>query len=194
MALFDIQGIKQLFDPNAPKQLFGVMAEFEDEEALLKAGEAMHHKHGYTKLDALTPFPVHGIEAALGHSRSILGYIVICVGLTGTLTAILLQWWTGAVDYPLVIAGKPLFAFEFAMPIMFELSVLFSAFTCVFGMLALNGLPKFFHPTMNCSKFARASDDGFLLLVEKSDPKFSPVETRELLLSLGATSAEVVED
>ncbi len=194
MALFDLEGIKRILDPNAPKQLWGVVAEFEDEEALIKAGSAMHHEHGYTKLDAMTPFPVHGIEAAIGIPRSILGYIVICVGLTGTMTAILLQWWTGAVDYPLVIAGKPLFAFEFAMPIMFDLSVLFSAFCCVFGMLALNGLPRLYHPTMNFSRVARATDDGFLLVVEKNDPRFSAVETRQLLLNLGASSAEIVED
>lgn len=189
-----LEDFKKSLDPNAPKQMWGVVAEFEDEEQLLKAGRAMHHQHGYTKLDAMTPFPVHGIEAALGMPRSILGFIVICVGLTGTMTAILLQWWTGAVDYPLVIAGKPLFAFEFAMPIMFELSVLFSAFACVFGMFLLNGLPRFYHPTMNFSRVQRATDDGFLLVVEKSDPKFSAVETRNLLMSLGASSAEVVED
>lgn len=189
-----LEDFKKSLDPDAPKDMWGVVAEFEDEEQLLKAGRAMHHQHGYTKLDAMTPFPVHGIEAALGMPRSILGFIVICVGLTGTMTAILLQWWTGAVDYPLVIAGKPLFAFEFAMPIMFELSVLFSAFACVFGMLLLNGLPRLYHPTMNFSRIQRATDDGFLLVVEKSDPKFSAVETRNLLMSLGATSAEVVED
>jgi hypothetical protein len=194
MSLVETKGLKDMFDPNAPKQLWGVVAEFENEELLLKAGHAMHHEHGYTKLDALTPFPVHGIEAAIGIPRSILGYIVICVGLTGTITAMLLQWWTGAVDYPLVIAGKPLFAFEFAMPIMFELSVLFSAFCCVFGMLALNGLPRFYHPTMHAAKFQRASDDGFLLVVERNDPKFSAVDTRQLLLNLGASSAEIVED
>lgn len=189
-----LEDFKKSLDPDAPKEMWGVVAEFEDEEQLLKAGRAMHHQHGYTKLDAMTPFPVHGIEAALGMPRSILGFIVICVGLTGTMTAILLQWWTGAVDYPLVIAGKPLFAFEFAMPIMFELSVLFSAFACVFGMFLLNGLPKLYHPTMNFSRVQRATDDGFLLVVEKSDPKFSAVETRNLLMSLGASSAEVVED
>jgi len=194
MALLEVQGLKQMFDPNAPKQLWGVVAEFEDEEALLKAGRSMHHEHGYTKLDALTPFPVHGIEAAIGIPRSILGYIVICIGLTGTMSAILLQWWTGAVDYPLVIAGKPLFAFEFAMPIIFELSVLFSAFACVFGMLGLNGLPKLYHPTMHFTKFGRSTDDGFLLVVERHDPKFSAIETRQLLMNLGASSAEIVED
>jgi hypothetical protein len=194
MALLETDGIKNLFSADRERELWGVVAEFEDEHALLKAGEAMHRKHGYTKLDALTPFPVHGIEKAIGIPRSILGFIVICVGLTGTMTAILLQWWTGAVDYPLVIAGKPYFAFEFAMPIMFELSVLFSAFACVFGMLGLNGLPRLYHPTMNFSRFGRATDDGFLLVVEKGDPKFSAVETRQLLMNLGATSAEVVED
>jgi len=194
MALVDVKSLRQIFDPNTPKELWGVVAEFENEHALLKAGEAIHHQHGYTKLDALTPFPVHGIEAAIGIPRSILGYIVICIGLAGTMSAILLQWWTGEIGYPLVIAGKPLFAFEFAMPIIFELTVLFAAFACVFGMFALNGLPMFYHPTSNFSRVARATDDGFLLVVEKSDPKFSAVETRQLLMSLGATSAEVVED
>ncbi len=194
MGLLDLEGLRRLFDANSPKQLWGVVAEFEDEQALLKAGEAMHHKHGYTKLDAMTPFPVHGIEAAIGIPRSILGYVVICIGLTGMMSAILLQWWTGAVDYPLVIAGKPYFAFEFAMPIIFELTVLFSAFACVFGMFALNGLPNLYHPVMNFSRFGRATDDGFLLVVEKSDPKFSVMETRQLLVNLGATSAEIVED
>ncbi|MDX2266919.1 MAG: DUF3341 domain-containing protein [Bryobacter sp.] len=188
------EDFRKALSGNETPRPWGIVAEFEDEEALLKAGREMHHGLGYTKLDALTPFPVHGIEAALGIPRSILGFIVICVGLTGTMTAILLQWWTGAVDYPLVIAGKPLFAFEFAFPIMFELSVLFSAFACVFGMLALNGLPQLFHPTMKANRFGRATDDGFLLIVEKTDPKFSPVETREQLMKLGASSAEVVED
>lgn len=192
MGFFD--QFSKLFSSNDNPQLWGVVAEFDDEEKLLKAGTALHHKHGYTKLDAHTPFPVHGIEKAIGIPRSILGYIVICVGLTGTTTAIALQYWTGAVDYPLVIAGKPLFAFEFSMPIMFELTVLFSAFACVFGMLGLNGLPKLYHPTMNYSRFGKFSDDKFHLIVEKSDPKFSATATRELLLELGAANAEVVED
>jgi hypothetical protein len=188
------EDFRKALSGNEEPKPWGIVAEFEDEEKLLEVGRKMHHELGYTKLDALTPFPVHGIEAALGIPRSILGFIVICVGLTGTMTAILLQWWTGAVDYPLVIAGKPLFAFEFAMPIMFELSVLFSAFACVFGMLALNGLPRLYHPVMRAQKFGRFSDDGFFLVVEKTDPKFSVVETKELLLNMGATSAEVVED
>lgn len=192
MGFFD--SINKIFNPSDTPELYGVVAEFEDEEKLLAASTALHHKHGYTQVDALTPFPVHGIEKALGIPRSILGYIVICIGLTGTASAILLQWWTGAVDYPLVIAGKPLFAFEFAMPIMFELSVLFSAFACVFGMLGLNGLPRLYHPTMNYSRFGKFSDDKFLLVVEKSDPKFSATGTRELLIELGAANAEVVEE
>jgi hypothetical protein len=189
-----VHTVRESFNPDAPREVHGVMAEFDTPEAILKAGSMLRTRFGYTKMDAFTPFPVHGMENALGIPRSILGYIVICVGLSGTTTAVLMQWWTGAIAYPLVIAGKPLFSVEFAMPVMFELSVLFSAFCCVFGMLGLNRLPRLNHPVFSYSRFHKSSDDGFLLLVERDDPKFEANETKKLLESLGARNVEVVED
>ena len=163
-----------------------IAAEFETPAALVEAVRAMRAK-GYDKMDAFTPFPVHGLDEALGLGRSRLGYLVFGMGLVGMVSALLLQWWTGAVDYPLVIGGKPLFAFEFSIPITFEVTVLFAAFGAVIGMFALNGLPRLSHPVFGCESFRRVTDDGFMLLVE-SDAE----GCRELLVSLGARRTEVV--
>src|SRR5246127_1935989 len=159
-------------DPNAIRdklgigddKVYGAIGEFDDPHELVHAGKKIREM-GYTKLDAMTPFPVHGIDDALGIPRSILGWIVICIGLTGSATALLLQWWCGTINYPLVIGGKPLFDFTFSIPITFELPGLFSSFAAVIGMFALNGLPRLYHPSMNYQAAHRASDDRFLLVM-----------------------------
>jgi len=105
---------------------------------------------------------------------------------------LLLQWWAGTINYPLVIGGKPLFDFSFSIPITFELTVLFSAFASVIGMFALNGLPRLYHPAHNYRQAHRATDDRFILLVEADDPIFNPQLTTEHLKSVGADTVEVV--
>jgi hypothetical protein len=173
-------------------EFHGLVAEFADDRDLLVAAREAR-RFGYTKLDAYSPFPVHGIDDALGSGRSKLGWIVLPIGLAGTLSAILLQWWTGAVSYPLVIGGKPLFSMEFATPVTFELTILFSAFAAVLGMFALNGLPRFYHPVFNYSRYSGATDDRFLLVIEADDPVFDPDEGEELMKTLGAVKTELVE-
>ena len=175
------------------KAIYGVVAEFEHADQLVKAGQHVHHELGYKKIDALTPFPIHGIDDAIGVPRSILGYIVFACGVFGLLNAILMVWYTNGVDYPLVIGGKPLFAWEFSIPPMFELTVLLSSFGDVFGMLALNGLPRFYHPAFSYSRFQRATDDAYLLVIEASDDKFDIEKTPRMLQDLGASRVEVVE-
>jgi|HigsolmetaAR202D_1030399.scaffolds.fasta_scaffold13485_3 Protein of unknown function (DUF3341). len=173
-------------------ELYGIIGDFDSPEQLLDAIRTARSR-GYTKMDALTPFPIHGIDEALGEKRSPLGYIVLCAALLGATTALLLQWWTGAVDYPLVIAGKPLFAFEFSIPVTFELTVLFSAFATVLGMFHLNRIPTFYHPTFKYSRFRGATDDRFLLVIEKSDPMFDVATAAEMLRECGSRHTEVVE-
>jgi hypothetical protein len=186
------------------KSIYGVLAEFDSAEKLIEAGREVHHKHGYKKLDALSPFPIHGIDDAIGVPPSILGYIVFCFGTIGLCLATALIWYTGTVDwinipvvmppgYRLVIGGKPLFAVEFSIPVMFELTVLLSSFAAVFGMFALNKLPQLYHPAMNYERIGVVTDDRYLLVVESSDPKFDVNETQSLLRKLGAVNTEVVE-
>ena len=175
------------------RAVHAVVAEFGDPEALVAAASAMREK-GYTRMDACSPLPVHGIDAVLGIRRSPLGWFVLVGGLTGAALALLLQWWTGAVDYPLVIGGKPLFAFEPSIPITFELAVLLAAFTAVGGMFALNGLPRLYHPLFEYQGFRSVTDDRFLLAVEAADPQFHLEETPELLRGLGADTTAVVRE
>jgi len=172
--------------------LYGAVGSFEDGPELVEAARAVREL-GYTKLDAFTPFPVHGIDEAMGIPRSKLGWIVLCAGFLGAASALSLIWWTGTVSYPLVIGGKPLFALEFSIPVTFELTVLFSAFAAVFGMFALNGLPRLYHPVFNYTKFAGATDDKFLLAIEATDPKFDAEQSARLLATLGAHSVQLVE-
>jgi hypothetical protein len=171
---------------------YGVIGDFDTPEDLLRAIRTARAA-GYTKLEAYTPFPIHGIDEALGEGRSPLGKIVIVCGLTGLTLAVLLQWWTGAIDYPLVVAGKPLFAFEPSIPIMFELSVLLAAFGAVLGMLALNKLPQYYHPAFNFSKWAGATNDRFLLAIEASDPRFKGDDAIAFLNAAGSRHTELVE-
>ena len=170
------------------------MAEFENEHDLLHAAEKVRDA-GYTKTDAFTPFPVHGIDHALGIKPTILPFIVLCAGLTGLCTALLMQWWMNGVDYKYIISGKPFGITPASIPVSFELTILFSAFTSVLGMLALNGLPKFSNPVFTNPKFDRATDDRFFLYVDATDKYYNRESVRELLSSVHPASLdEVVED
>ncbi len=170
------------------------MAEFTNEHDLLEAAKKVRDA-GYTKTDAFTPFPVHGIDHALGIKPTILPFIVLCAGLTGLCTALLMQWWMNGVDYRYIISGKPFTITPASIPVSFELTILFSAFTSVLGMLALNGLPKFSNPVFTNPKFDRATNDRFFLYVDAADKYYNRDSVRELLGSVHPTSLdEVIED
>ena len=173
-------------------KVYAVMGEFAEPEELVKAGHAIRGM-GYTKLDAMTPFPVHGIDEALGIPYSKIGWIVLGGALAGILTAQILIYYVGVIDYPLIIGGKPLFDFTYSIPPTFELAVLFSAITTFMCTWALSGLPRLYHPSMNYRDAHRASDDRFLLVVEADDPKFDAQKTAQDMRSVGANDVEVVE-
>lgn len=179
--------------PRPSGAVYGVVAEFPSPEALVRAARAAREA-GYRKIDAYSPFPIHGIDEAMGASRSRLGYVVFGAGLAGLAAALLLQWWTGAVSYPLVIGGKPLFAVEFSIPITFELTVLLAAFGAVLGMFFLNGLPRFYHPIFQYSRFSGVTDDAFLLAIEADGRDFRPERAVDVLEALGGTNAEVIAE
>jgi hypothetical protein len=176
-----------------PAKVYGAVAEFESPQKLLAAIRGAQAL-GYRKLDAYTPFAAHGIDTALDPKRSKLGFVVFGAGALGAAAALLLQWWTGAVDYPLVIAGKPLFAVEFSIPITFELTVLFAAFGAVVGMFVFNGLPRLYHPIFQYSRFPRVTNDAFLLAIEADATAFDSAKASEALRSLGGRHVEVIAE
>lgn len=170
----------------------GLLAEFSDPGALHDAVVDLR-KRGYSRLDTFSPFPIHGMDRAMGLPVSKLAFLVFGGALVGLLGGFLLQWWTSAVDYPINISNKPLFAIESSVPIMFELTILFSGLTAVGGMLALNGLPKPYDPLFYSERFGRATDDGFFLHVGEADGEFGRAKTAGDLFGLGALAVEYVD-
>jgi hypothetical protein len=132
----------------------------------------------------------------MGVKRSVLPYFVFFGGMTGTITAFLLAYTTQVVIYPTVVQGKPtnFFTLPAYFPIMFELTILFSGFTTLFGLLALMKLPRFNHPLFNSKQFDRTTDDGFFIALEARDPKFSANGTRDFLSEIGGASIELIEE
>ncbi len=177
----------------APPKAFGWMAEYEDENQLLDAARKVRDS-GYTRTDAFTPFPVHGIDEALGIKPTVLPWFTLCAGATGTTVALTMQWWMNAVDYPYIISGKPFASWPAFIPVAFELTVLFAAFTTVFAMLGLNGLPKFSNPVFTNPKFDRFSDDRFFLWVDSRDKYFNSDKVKSLLTDTGAATIEEVRE
>jgi hypothetical protein len=173
--------------------LHGLMAEFDSAEALLRAAERTHAA-GYTKKDAFSPFPIHGLAETLGFRERSVAPIVLAGGLTGLTAGWGLEYWTSVIDYPMNIGGRPYNAWVSFIPPAFETTILFASFAAVFGMLLLNGLPRPYHPVFNVRRFERASQDLFFLVVEATDPKFDLEGTRAFLAGLGASSVVAVDE
>lgn len=176
-----------------PGKLYGILAEVPNPRALMEVAETVKNS-GYTAWDTFSPFPMHGIDQAMGLKKSKLGGIVLSHGLIGFFGALLMIWFMGVVDYPLNISGKPLFNVPAWIPVTFELTVLLSAFGAVFGMFFLNGLPQLNHPLFNSERFEKVTDDGFFVCIEASDPQFDREKVRSLLEKAGATHIEEIAD
>lgn len=175
----------------SPPTHWGLLAQFDSPGAILRAARELR-KAGYQRFDVHTPFPVHGMDQAMGLGRSPLGWIVSAGALAGALTAIGLQYYTNW-DYPLVHQGKPYFAWQPFVIVTFELTVLFASFAAVIGMFTLNGLPQWYHPTLKSGAFARSTDNGFFLSIEAKDARYDAGKARALLTELGAIAVEDLE-
>jgi len=173
--------------------LHGVLAEFGNTAELLVAARKVREA-GYKKYDAYSPFPIHGMDDAMGLKPSKLGWIVLAHGLVGFFGAIALMVWTSSVDYPLNISGKPNINAPAFIPVLFELTVLLSAFGAVFGMFYLNDMPKHHNPLFNSDRFSRVTDDKFFICIESSDMLFDQQKTTHFLTEIGASYTEFVND
>jgi hypothetical protein len=175
------------------KTLYGVLAEFRNPKELIDAAKLVN-QNGYRNFDTFSPFPIHGMDKAMSLQKSKLGWIVFSHGLLGFSGAVAMIYWMMVVDYPLNISGKTLMNVPAWVPVVFELTVLLSAFGAVFGMLFLNGLPKFNHPLFNSENFKKVTDDGFFVCIESEDPQFDTEKVQKLLKDAGATNIEEIYD
>ena len=169
------------------------LAEFDSAHGCLQAAQKLHDA-GYRNFDTHTPFPIHGMDKAMGLKDSRLGWLVFIGGLSGVSLGWLMMWWMNGIDYPLIIGGKPPYSLPSQVPIMFEITVLLSCLTAVFGMLHLNRLPRHHHPIFNSNKFGSFSDNKFWVSVEVEDPKFHIERTKALLEACHPGTIELVLD
>ena len=172
--------------------IYGIMAEFDSVHTLLAAANRTREA-GYKKIDAYSPFPVEGLAEAIGFHHDEVPLVVLIGGLIGGLTGYLMQYWISAVSYPVNVGGKPYHSWPAFIVVTFEMTILFAGISAVFGMLALNGLPRLYHPVFRGKSFARASNDGFFLSVEAADPLFNQREIMALLKAQGASEVELIE-
>jgi len=177
---------------SAPNRPWGLLAEYRTPDDLLEAAERVRDA-GYTRWDAHAPFPIHGLDGAMGIRPTPLPWLVAVAGFVGCVGGIVLQWWTNAFDYPFLVSGKPYWSIPANIPVAFELTILFAAFTAFLGMIALNGLPRFHHPLFRHERFRRATADLYFISIEAADPLFHPEETAKLLERTGGVRVETVE-
>jgi hypothetical protein len=172
---------------------FGLLAEFET-AAEIKAAAATVRKAGYQRWDVFTPFPIHGMDDAMGLRDSRVGWFTFLGGVTGFTLGMTMIWFMNGFDYPLVVGGKPLFSPVYAFPVSYELTILLGAIGSLVGMLLTNRLPRWHNPLFNSARFQRATHDRFFILIECRDPKFSEKTARQLLERAGSRHVEMVED
>ena len=173
-----------------------LLAEFDTARSVLHAAEKVRDAQ-YTQWDVHSPFPVHGMDRAMGLGDSRMGWIVIVCAVTGLTGAFVMMHWMNGIDYPLIVGDKPGGApgtLPSMVPILFELTILLSAFGAVFGMLFLNRLPRHHHPLFESDRFRQATDDKFFISIEAGDPKFDLDQTRTLLESTHPAHVEVIEE
>lgn len=174
-----------------PNPIGGLMAQFSEAEDLLAAAKRMR-ANGYLKLNAHTPFHVEGLVDELGTRDDRVPKVVFLFAMIGAATGFGMQTFACLVGYPLNIGGRPDYSWPSYIPITFEMAILFAAFAAVFGMLAMNDLPRFYHPVFSVPGFERVTDDKFFLSVSAADPRFQLEETRKLLVEIGAEAVQEV--
>ena len=179
------------------KKFIGLLAQFEDPKSLVHACDQARQA-GYKKMDAYSPFPVHGIDPAIGIKRTFLPFVVLAIGLGACGAGLLLQWYTNNdtnilsffPGYEFKISGKPYFSLPANIPVTFEIIVLSSAFAAFFGMWIMNGLPRLANPLHRISRFKRVTNDKFFLMIEERDPGFDREQTESELKEWGASFIE----
>ena len=179
--------------PETSIQPYGIVAEFETAADVLHAAEKVRDA-GFRRWDVYTPFPIHGMDSAMGMKNSKVGWFSFIGGVSGYTLGMVMIWWMNAYDYPIIVGGKPMFSPFSAFPPSYELTILLGSFGALFGMLFLNRLPRLYHPLLKNRRFALATHDRFFVVIETSDPKYSETETRRLLEVLGSKHIEVVEE
>ncbi len=172
---------------------YGLVAVFDKPGTIMKAAERVRDA-GFKNWDVITPFPVHGMDQAMGMGRSRVPTFALIGGTCGFFGGMLMIYFMNYVDYPLIVHGRPYFSPLSSFPVSYELTILLAAFGSIIGMFLLNKMPMHYHPVLKWDKAHYGSNDKFLLIIESSDPKFDDKRTREMLQNLGSLEIDELED
>lgn len=166
----------------------GMAAIFLHENQVVEAARKAREM-GFKKFEAISPYPIHGMEEACGIKRSWIPYVTFVAGLTGMVLGTLLTWWTSAVSWPINVGGKPFFSLPAFIPIIFELTILFAALCSVGALFAACGIPKVnppvIDPDLTCHKFA--------LFIPSNDSGYDEARVSDLFRQLGAAEIKKAE-
>jgi len=179
--------------PGQGPKLWGVLAQYENPQVIYTACEKVRDA-GYTQWDSCVPFPVHGLDKAMGVPPTKLPWFVLGVALCGSLGGLGLEVWAMEYAQPIIVGGKPLLSIPAFVPVWYEATVLSACLTAFFGNWFFNKLPRLHHPAFRSKAFERVTDDKFFIMIEASDPKFDAAKTKALLKDAGASLVEELED
>jgi hypothetical protein len=169
-----------------------VLGQFADSDRLLLATRQMREK-GHTGLDTHTPYPVHGIEAALGLGRAKIPTIVLLGAIAGACLAYSMIYYMNVFDFPINVANRPQHSPPSMLPITFELAVLLGGTSAFFGLFGLLKLPEPYHPVFEAESFRRASIDAFFLSAEVPEGG-NPADVAVDMRAFGSTEVQIVEE
>jgi hypothetical protein len=163
--------------------LYGLLAEFPSADSLCAAARHVR-EHGYTRVEAYSPFAIEGLDEIVGADKGWIAPLTLLGGLLGGAGTYFLQWYAAVVDYPIDIGGRPLHSWPAFIPATFEITILGAALAAVVTMLVANGLPRLHHPLFEVEEFELASRNRFFLCLPARDPVFAPGPARDLLAGL----------
>jgi len=164
----------------------GTVGLFDEPNELVRAAAAVRDA-GFSKWDCHTPYPVHGLDRAMGIKTSPIGIICLASGFVGIGVAVLMQWWMSAVDYPVRIGGKPMFSWPAFVPITFEMFVLFAALATMGSMLWFTKLGRWHSPLHDTGVMHEVTSNRFAVVLEAKDEKYSEEKATQLLTEAGCT-------
>lgn len=171
-------------------KVYAIALEFDSPAAVVEAARATRER-GFRHFEVYTPYPIKQLDAIIP-GLDPLPLMVLCGGVVGALTALIMEYYVAAYEYPINVGGRPLNSWPSFIPITFELTVLFASIAAFLGTLWLAGLPLLHHPVFNHAEFRKASDNRFFLFIESADPLMETEDHSDWLLGLGALSVREV--
>jgi len=180
--------VEKLIQMARPKSKRGVAGIWLDEKKLVEAARKVRAS-GYTKFEAISPFPLHGIDEAMGIPFSNIPWITLIFCTLGFTFGLWFTWWCSAVDWPINVGGKPMWSLPAFIPIIFECTILFGALASVGALFAICGMPQIDPPVIDPA----LSSHKFGLFIPEDDTGFNSAQIEKLLKDMGAVEVKRAE-